>query len=654
LMRKTTVLKKTFPVLAATMLLASGAAFAQLIDPSPIDCAGPAGEAEPGTDAWRQRDAANMYCSEQRHLDSALHPLLLTPIGTPVEEHGRFVDDPYREPSRHAGVRFRFDAITLETGGTPLAVEIYRPCAAGTCSALPGELQTFEPPYPAVVSIHGGASRKELHWWSSQPMAEAGYMVISFDDATTGTTPSEQQVNAVLNWLFATPEAPAFAGQFNPFWQELQSNRVGIVGHSAGGVLSSRLGQSDSRLSAVVSWDRAQSGQMPTSLPMRSPALFFFADYNCQAVPVCQPTPYQNPPNPDGPGNKGEDFVRLRAAGVDSMQIALRAALHLDWTPPLLAGNRYAELVNNYFTIAWFDRYLKGADDPVMAEDAYARLTAPVFDNSADRHNLSQGFWDPVRAVESLDPLYGGNVPYTIEGMPVADRLSFYFLSKCFITAPGTSVRAESDDMRKDGCVADVIPPPDTDPDPFEFTNATMDPDTIALSETVAITGINVPVAVSMAGHSMGRFRVNGGEWRRAGTTVQAGDTVQLRLRSDTEPETDRSVTLTVGDFSTSWTVSTGSVPSFSFIDVSQAADTVALSETVTINGLSEPRVLSMSGHSMGRFRVNGGEWRRAGLTVQNGDTLQLRLRADPTPGIARTVTVEVGGYSTSWTVTAQ
>jgi hypothetical protein len=194
----------------------------------------------------------------------------------------------------------------------------------------------------------------------------------------------------------------------------------------------------------------------------------------------------------------------------------------------------------------------------------------------------------------------------------------------------------------------------DSSPDPFSFGDVTTDPDTIALSETVTITGINVPVTVSMSGHSMGRFRINGGEWRRAGTTVQAGDTVQLRLRSDTEPETDRNVSLTVGDSSTSWTVSTGSVPSFSFTDVSQAADTVALSETVVINGLSEPRVLSMSGHSMGRFRVNGGEWRRAGLVVNNGDTLQLRLRADPVPGTARTVTVDVGGYSTGWTVTAE
>jgi hypothetical protein len=90
-----------------------------------------------------------------------------------------------------------------------------------------------------------------------------------------------------------------------------------------------------------------------------------------------------------------------------------------------------------------------------VAWEAYARLTARVVDDSADRHNLSQGFWDPVLALTSGDPLYGGNVPYTIEGMPVADRLSFYFASKCDIGVPGGVGRARSEDMRLNGCSAD-------------------------------------------------------------------------------------------------------------------------------------------------------------------------------------------------------
>jgi dienelactone hydrolase len=397
----------------------------------PIDCAGPVADATPGTLEWTLRDAGNMFCAEQRHLDQPLHPVAALPLpGVPY--------DAYRAPPRNNNVRFRFQATTI----AGLAAEVYRPCAAGTCTGMPPGLSTFEPPYPAVVILHGGLSHKELHWWSSQPLAEAGYMVVAFDAANT--SPTADEADAVLDWLLSEDD---------PFRAELDADHIGIAGHSAGGVVSSAFGQQDDRISAVVSWDRAQSGPMPAELVIRNPALFFFADYNCQRVPVCQPEPHQTAPSPDGPGNKGEDFTRVVAAGVDSMQIGLRAALHLDFVPSELSGNRYAEGVVMYFTTAWFDRYLKGDVDPQAAADAYARLTASEFDGSADLHNISQGLFDPLKAAASADP-YGGNVPYTIAGMPVADRLSFYYLSKCSLSVPGSTDRATSDDIRTKGCPA--------------------------------------------------------------------------------------------------------------------------------------------------------------------------------------------------------
>ena len=94
-------------------------------------------------------------------------------------------------------------------------------------------------------------------------------------------------------------------------------------------------------MSAIVSWDRAQSGLMPAGLPIRTPALFLVADFNCQRVPVCLPV-RPSPPNPVGPGNKDEDFQRVSAAGVDTMKVALRAATHLAFTEfPQANGSRY-------------------------------------------------------------------------------------------------------------------------------------------------------------------------------------------------------------------------------------------------------------------------------------------------------------------------
>ena len=401
------------------------------------DCQGPAGDPQPGTAEWRERDANNVFCGAQRHLDQAQHPNNAAPVsGAMYGLAPMSLTDAYREPSRHDGKRFRFDAATITNReGEALAAEVYRP------------LKTSAPPYPAVVVLHGGGSRKELHWWSSQTLAEAGYMVVAFDGAA-GDIPNAKDV---LDWLLATPARPTKAGEFNPFWRDLDRHRIGLAGHSMGGQAASVLGQEDPRVTAIVSWDRGTGLQLPKEL--RTPTLFFVSDYACQANPVCQPEPYLEPPQGEGPGERGKEYEIVHAAGVDSMKIGLRATTHLDWTPSEPSGNRYGELVSVYFTLAWFDRYLKGAGRPRTAAEAYRRLTAERFDASADVHNISQGVFDPVKALAAGDP-DGGNVPYRIAGLPVADRLSFYFRSKCFITVPPGmgGPRVTSDDMRGEGC----------------------------------------------------------------------------------------------------------------------------------------------------------------------------------------------------------
>lgn len=410
-------------VVASTALLAAAPASAQA-----VDCAGPAPDAEPGTPEYYARDVANTYCTQERHLDQAQHPLSIIPAD------GSAIADAYRLPDRHDDVRFRFDRTTV--GG--LDVEVYRPCAAGTCEG--GPEQTYEAPYPAVITFHGGASNKTLHWWSSQTLAEAGYLVVSYDSA--GLSPVVEEAQALTDWLFARED---------PLVRDFDGERLGIAGHSAGGVLVSSFGQADPRVDAVVSWDRAQSTAQPADPPVRTPTLYTFADYNCQRSPVCQPEPSAEAPDPDGPGTKGDDFLLLRDAGVDTMQVALRAALHLDWTPSEPSGNRWAESMNVWYTTAWFDRYVKGSTDPAAAREGFDRLTATVYDDFADRRNISQGFYDPARAAAAGDP-YAGNVPYAISGMRAADRLSFRFLSKCFLTVPGSQQRAVSDDLRTSPC----------------------------------------------------------------------------------------------------------------------------------------------------------------------------------------------------------
>ncbi len=291
-------------------------------------------------------------------------------------------------------------------------------------------LRKVAPPYPGVVIVHGGAASQEMYLWGAEALAEDGYMVLTFqipEPENAGGDSHYPDTKAALDYLLSTR---------NPRWAELDRDHIGLAGHSAGGVAVSRLGQEDPRVSAIVSWDRAQSGPMPAGLKLRTPALFLTADFNCQKVPVCLPVAYDTPPDPRGPGNKDEDFQRVSAAGVDSMKVSLRAATHLDFTEfaPTPPSSRYGAIVASYYTLAWFDRYLKGSPG------ALARLTATRFDDSADRHYTSGGTFDPAT---------GRNVPYRIAGQPVTNRLSFHFRSAYFFDGG----RIRCDDMRA-GCPA--------------------------------------------------------------------------------------------------------------------------------------------------------------------------------------------------------
>jgi hypothetical protein len=123
------------------------------------------------------------------------------------------------------------------------------------------------------------------------------------------------------------------------------------------------------------------------------------------------------------------------------MKVSLRAATHLDFTEfaPTPPSSRYGAIVTSYYTLAWFDRYLRGAPA--------ARLTADRFDDSADIHYISGGTFDPAT---------GANVPARIAGQPVTNRLSFHFRS-AWSFARGS---ARCEDVRA-GCapVADVGAP---------------------------------------------------------------------------------------------------------------------------------------------------------------------------------------------------
>ena len=317
---------------------------------------------------------------------------------------------------------------------------------------------TTDGPLPTVVITTGSIQGlQEMYLWAAQGLAEAGYLVMTYDvqgQGTSDTFPGGGVTGCDLlglitegipdtdgsddhpcpgvpfqqrdNFVSGTEDALAWlVSEDNPLRSLVDTRRIGLAGHSLGAGAVTEVGNRDIpvpavpdlRIQAVVGWDDAN---LPASVDPRVPTMG-------QAAEVFfTPEVRVQPPDPDAHLGTHERFVE---AGVDSYHTTYASSTHLEWTyiPYILPASSTGERVAMHQTLAWFDRYLKGAPGPgtpgwaakAQRDDATQRLTADVFDGSADRSAIGAGtFAFPA-----------GNEPHTIEGERVADHLSYAFRS---------------------------------------------------------------------------------------------------------------------------------------------------------------------------------------------------------------------------------
>ncbi len=164
------------------------------------------------------------------------------------------------------------------------------------------------------------------------------------------------------------------------------------------------------------------------------------------------------------PGSKYTFFDTYHAATVDVMQVAPRAATHLDWTHfaganpfgPSIDHGIYGEMVGGYYTLAWLDRYVEPLmathsrkaerESKSVAKRALQRLTASGtdrLDRSADAYSIGAGFFDAGKAAKGRTD-ETGNTPIKIGGIPVRNLLSFLYDSRYFLRGGAR----QCDDMR--------------------------------------------------------------------------------------------------------------------------------------------------------------------------------------------------------------
>ena len=424
-------------------------------------------------------DLRNKVAAQGRTLDQMTNPDYLARQAQALDRCAEefrdvcFFTDPYRL-DWGAG-RGQMVAVTWENRyGQPIVGHLWAPQGAPDLAAEEG--------LPAVIVVNGATGIGQQYWGLAQGLAEAGYLVLTFDPqchggsgcdweddpdgkavycyadgawrepeedigvrengACAGQPPAGDSPDAVagsavyvagclstgecdqaaLREGYAFGAAPQVLGALdaaewllsvdNPLHHLVDTTRVGIAGHSLGGHGALVAGNGDPlrRFAAAVSWDGY--GVLPAQVSPRIPTLFQRADHDEFGVRTVTPEPDLSTP-----------LLNARQfwdAGVPTGHVALGGgSTHQEWayTPffgAAAAGqsvaSRDGERVALHYTLAWFDRFLRGS-----ARDARERLVAPLFDDSADRSSIGQGSYDVVEQ---------RNVPYTIGGETTAEHLS--------------------------------------------------------------------------------------------------------------------------------------------------------------------------------------------------------------------------------------
>lgn len=184
--------------------------------------------------------------------------------------------------------------------------------------------------------------------------------------------------------------------------------------------------------------------------------------------------------------------------------------------------------------------------------------------------------------------------------------------------------------------------------DEFSFTPLYNQPvSTLVVSNSIFVSGNNVAVPISIVN---GEYRVNNTVWTSVAGIVNFGDKVEVRHTTSDTLGVTTTTTLTISDKSANFISQTAGNPNpFLFTQQNNVTqNTLINSNIVTLGGIAGSLSISVSG---GEYRVNGASWTNIPSTVTTGDTLQLRVLSSNTAETESSVTVNVGSYTTDFTV---
>lgn len=188
-------------------------------------------------------------------------------------------------------------------------------------------------------------------------------------------------------------------------------------------------------------------------------------------------------------------------------------------------------------------------------------------------------------------------------------------------------------------------------PDSFEFgERAGVASNTLQLSDTVVLSGFDVPLDISVSG---GEYSVNSAAFTAAPSQVLAGDTVVVRHLSASTAGTTTTTWITIGDvtddFRTTTDIDTVPEP-FIFADPANVpVNTVVTSNAVTVSGINAAAAISVVG---GSYSINGAAFTTIAGSVGAGQSVRVQHTSASTHSTSVTTTLTIGGVSEAFVST--
>ncbi|AWB65551.1 hypothetical protein C2869_03470 [Saccharobesus litoralis] len=198
----------------------------------------------------------------------------------------------------------------------------------------------------------------------------------------------------------------------------------------------------------------------------------------------------------------------------------------------------------------------------------------------------------------------------------------------------------------------------DTTPEAIEFNQpeTTKEQDESFETSAFEVVGINIPTPISITN---GQYKITRdgvtGEYTADAGLVEEGDKITIKLAAGQVFDGSVTAVLDIGGVTQEVTVVTESqdlVPDdFSFDPKNAAPGTYGVSSTViTVMGINDATPITITG---GEYQIGQADFTSQAGTVTAGDKVSIRAMAGATLGDKTNVTLDIGGVTADYVVTA-